>query len=155
MNVGIRAILLLHPHADSTIALEQHFQDARRLVDGDAQFTGVIEHHCVKFAPHDLPRLGTFVRFVVMKIKRRGFLAGGIYELHAVFLDEVALLHFIEHADPFEHPIGFRNQRFADMEPRKRLALIERDIYAALGEHGRNGTSGGTTANNDHIERFF
>jgi len=71
---------------------------------------GVVEHHVIEFAAHDLPGLRAFVRLVVPEIERRRQLAVGIDELHAVLLDEVALLHLLEHVEPLQHPVGLGDQ---------------------------------------------
>jgi hypothetical protein len=70
----------------------------------DAVLAGVLEHHLIELAAHDLPGLRALVRLVVVEVERRRFLAGGVHELHAVLLDEVALLHLLEHVEPLEAP---------------------------------------------------
>ena len=103
-------------------------------MDLDAVLAGVVEHHVVELAAHDLPRLGTFMRLVVRKIKGRRQPAARVHELHAVFLDEVAVVHFRKHVQPLQDPVGFRNQRFADVKPWKALALEQLDAHALLRE---------------------
>ena len=51
--------------ADGPVAFEQHFQHADAFVDLDAVLAGVVEHHLVELAPHDLPGLRALVRLVV------------------------------------------------------------------------------------------
>ena len=74
------------------------------------------------------------MRLVVVEVERRRQFAGGVDELHAVFLDEVAVLHLVEHLEPLEHPVRFGDQRFADVEAREMLALEELDVVAVLGD---------------------
>ena len=113
--------------ADRALALEEHLQHAHALVHLDAVLARVVEHHLVELAAHDLPGLRALVRLVVPEVERRRQLAARVDELHAVLLDEVALLHLVQHAEPLEHPVGLGDQRLADVEAREALALEERD----------------------------
>ena len=88
---------------------------------------------CVELAADDLPGLRALVRLVVPEVERRRQLAGGVDELHAVLLDEVALLHLRQHVEPLEHPVRLGDQRLADVEARKVLALEELDAVARAG----------------------
>ena len=100
---------------------------------------------------HHLPGLRAFVRLVVEEIERRRQLAAGIDELHAVLLDEMACLHLVEHVQPLEHPIGLGNQRLADMEARKLLALEQLDANALLGQQRGDGRARRSAANDDDL----
>src|SRR6185369_11352132 len=91
------------------------------------------------------------MRLVVPEIKRSGELAVRIDELDAVLLYEVALLHLGQHVQTFQHPIRFRNQRFADVEPWELLTLEQFDRTALLGEKGRRGRTGRTAADHYNI----
>src|SRR5205823_737874 len=97
------------------------------LMDADAMLAGVIEHQMVEFASPDLPGLGAFVRPVVEEIKRLRQLAPVVDELDAVLLDEMAALHLVEHAQPLEQPVSLRDERLADMKPRKALPFKQLD----------------------------
>ena len=145
------AVLALDLHADGPVVLEEHVEHARAFVDVDAVLAGVVEHHLVELAAHDLPGLRALVRLVVPEVERRGQLAVRVDELHAVLLDEVALLHLRQHVQPLEHPVGLRNQRFADVKARETLALEELDAIAALGDQRGHRRSGRTAADDDDV----
>ena len=51
----------------------------------------------------------------------------------------------------FEHPVGFGNQRLADVEARKVLALEELDAIALLGDQRRDRGAGRPAADDDDI----
>jgi len=51
-------------------------------------------------------------------------------ELNGAFFDEGAALHFVEHVEALEDPIGFRDERFADMEAGEAGAFEEADGVA-------------------------
>ena len=148
------AVLALDLHADRAIALEQHVEHAHALVHVDAVLARVVEHHLVELAADDLPGLRALVRLVVPEVERRRQLAVRVDELDAVLLDEVALLHLRQHVQPLEHPVGFRNQRLADVESRKALALEERDRQPVLRDQRRDGGSGRTAADDDDVSRL-
>ena len=135
VHVAARAVGVLDAHADRALAFEEHLEHVHAFVRVDAVLAGVVEHHLVELAAHDLPRLRALVRLVVPEVERRRQLAAGVDELHAVLLDEVAALHLLEHAEPLQHPVGFGNQRLADVEARKSLALEQarpRDRASAI-----------------------
>ena len=121
-------------HADGASAIEHDFVNARTFVNFDAVFAGVVQQHLVEFAAANLPRLAAFVRVVLGKVERFRQSATLGYELHAVLLDEVAALHFIEHVQPLQHRVGVRDQRFADVKTRKMFALEQLDRMPFLGE---------------------
>src|SRR5690606_15251863 len=54
-------------------------------------------------------------------------------------------------ADALEHPIGLGDQRLADMEARKRLALEEPDLQPSVRKNGGRGRAGRPAANDDDI----
>ena len=112
-------------HADGSLALHRYVVHAHAFVDVDAVLAGVVQHHLVELAAHDLPRLRTLVRLVVPEIEGCRLAPFGVHELHAVLLDELAGLHLRQHVELLQHPVGLRDQRLADVEPRKRLALEE------------------------------
>ena len=118
----------------------------------DAVLARVVEHHLVELAAHDLPGLRALVRLVVPEVERRRQLAGGVDELDAVLLDEVALLHLRQHVEPLQHPVGFGNQRFADVKAGKVLALEDRDAQTLLGQERRGGRAGRAAADDDHVD---
>ena len=91
------------------------------------------------------------MRLVVPEIERGRLLSVGVDELHAVLLDEVALPQLVEHAQPLKYPVGFRDQRFADVEPREALAFEELDAVAALRDKGRDSRTGWPATNDDNV----
>src|SRR5262245_6346083 len=91
------------------------------------------------------------MRLVIPEIERRGEFAVRIDELNAVLLHEVAFLHLGEHVQTFENPVGFRNQRFADVEAWELLTLEQFDRTALLGEKGRRSRTGRATADHYNI----
>src|SRR5581483_10768277 len=117
----------------------------------DAVLTGVVEHEQVELAPHDLPGLRALVRLVVPEIERCRQLALGVDELHAELLDEVALLHLFKHVEALEHPVGFGNERLADVETRKMLALEKTHLVALLGDERRDGATRWPAADDDDV----
>src|SRR5262249_28280424 len=150
-DFDLGAVLALNAGADGAGALEQHLQHARRFMDLDALLGRVAQHHQIELAAHDLPGLGALVRLVVPEVEGRRQLALGIDELHAVFLDEMALLHFVQHLEPLEHPIGLGNERLADMEAGKALALAEDDVAAVRGQERGAGAAGGAAADDEYV----
>src|SRR5262249_27318755 len=104
-----RALVELDSDADGSIAFKKPIEHARPFMSPNAVLAGVIEHHHVEFTANDLPGLRAVVGFVVPEIKGSRQLAPGIDKLDAVFLDEVAFLHLLQHSQPLEHPVGFRN----------------------------------------------
>ena len=74
-NVAQLSVGLPDRDADRAVALEEHVHDADAFVHGDAVLAGVLEHHLVELAAHDLPRLRALVRLVVPEVERRRLLA--------------------------------------------------------------------------------
>ena len=138
-------------HAARAIALEQHVDDVHAVERLDAVLARVVEHHLIELASDDLPRLRAFVRLVVPEVERRRQLAAGIDELHAVLLDEVALLHLRQHVEPLQDPVGLRNQRLADVKAWKFLALEEADLEPVLRQQRRRGRPGRAATNHDNV----
>ncbi len=132
-NVAL-AVSRLNRDADRALAFEQDLEHSRTFVHVHAVLARVVEHHLVEFAAHDLPGLRALVRLVVPEVERRRQLAGRVDELDAVFLDEVAVLHFGQHVQPPQHPIGFGDQRFADVETGEVLAFEQRDVETLVGK---------------------
>ena len=131
------ALLVADLHADGAIAFEDHVVHANAFMDVDAVLAGVLEHHLVELAAHDLPRLRTLVRLVVPEVERSRLAPFGVDELHAVLLHEVAGLHLRQHVELLQHPVGLRDQRLADVKARKLLALEQLHGQALLGEQRR------------------
>ena len=142
---------IANPDAGCPIPIEQHLEDVNAFVRLDAVLARVLEHHLVELAPDHLPGLRALVRLVVVEVERRGQPAAGIDELHAVLLDEGAGLHLRQHVQPLQHPVRLGNQRLADVEPGKPLALEQGDAHATLGEERRNGGAGGAAADHDDV----
>jgi hypothetical protein len=138
-------------HAGCAVAFEEHVHDMHAVERLDAVLARVVEQHLVELAAHDLPRLRTLVRLVVPEIERRRQFAGRVDELHAVLLDEVALLHLRQHVQPLQDPVGFRNQRLADVKPRKLLALEQPDAQPMLREDGGRRGSSRTAADDNYV----
>src|SRR5439155_8870080 len=88
---------------------------------------------------------------VVPEIERGRHLTRSADELDAVLLDEGASLHLVEHLEPPQHPVGFRDKRLADMETREALAFIELDAMALLGDQRRHRAPRRPAANDDDI----
>jgi hypothetical protein len=74
-HLAIVVLLVANLHADRPVAVEEHFQHPHPLLCVDAVLTGVVQHHRVELAAHDLPGLRAFVRLVVPEVKRRRLLA--------------------------------------------------------------------------------
>jgi hypothetical protein len=63
----------------------------------------------------------------------------------------VAALHLLEHVQPLQHPVGFGDQRFADVKAGKLLSFEEADFQSALRQDRRRGGSGGSAADHNDI----
>ena len=98
-----------------------------------------------------LPGLRRFVRLMLDEVKRLAEPPFVGDELHAVLLDEVAALHFGQHVQPLKHEVSAGNERFADVKPRKVLALEEADLVPLLGDQRAGGRAGGAAANDDDV----
>jgi hypothetical protein len=151
VNFLLGSIFELHADAVGTRPLEEDFEDAGTLVDGGAVFLGVLQQQRIEFAAADLPGLRALVRFVVPEVEGFGKPALLVHELDAVLLHEVAVAQLGEHAQPFEHPIGLRDQRLADVEAGEVVALKELDAVALLGDERGDGRSGRPSADDDDI----
>src|SRR5262249_33166416 len=112
---------------------------------------GVLEEHLIELAPHDLPGLRALVRLVVPEVERGRQLSARADELHAVLLDEVALLHLRQHVQPAEHPVGLRDERFADVKAGKALGLEQLAPAAALREQRGRRRARGSAANHHYV----
>jgi hypothetical protein len=150
-HLAAGAARVLDAHADRSIAVEQHVEDVDSLVRIHAVLARVLEHHLVELAAHDLPRLRALMRLVVPEVERRRQLAAGVDELHAVLLHEVAAPHLGQHVQPLQHPVGFRDQRLADVKPWKALALEKTDAKTLLRDERRGRRSCRAAADDDHI----
>ena len=144
-------VLVVNADAARAIPLEEDFDDMDTVEGVDAMFARVVEHHLVELAAHHLPGLRARVRLVVPEVERRRQLAVRVDELHAVLLDEVAALHLRQHVEPLEHPVGLGDERLADMESRKLLALEKADLEAVLRQERRRGRPRRTAANDNNI----
>ena len=138
-------------HADRPPVLEEDVQHAHALVRRDPVRARVLEQQLIELAAHDLPGLRALVRLVVPEVEGRRQLAARVDELHAVFLDERALLHRGQHAQALEDPVGLRDQRLADVKARKTLPLEQRDPVALLREERRDSRARRPTANDHHL----
>src|SRR5262249_24238331 len=90
-------------------------------------------------------------RLVIPEVERRRQFAARIHELHAVLLHEMALLHFRQHVEPFQYPVGLGNEGFADMKPGKAFALEQLYLVAVLGQQRRDSGPRRPTTNDDDI----
>ena len=63
----------------------------------------------------------------------------------------MALLHLRQHVEPLEHPVRLGNQRFADVKPRKMLALEQLDAVPALRNQRRHGRPGRPATDHDDV----
>ena len=146
------AVGILDADTGRPVALEEDVEHVDAFMGIDAVLARVVEHHLVELAADHLPRLRALVRFVVPEVERGRQLAARIYELHAVLLDEVAPLHLRQHVETLQDPVGLRNQRLADVEARKFLALEQPHTNATLREQRRRGrTRRSATDNNDVV----
>ena len=64
---------------------------------------------------------------------------------------EGAVSELVEHAEPFERPVGLRHQGFADCEAGELLPLEELDLAAGCGDEGSYGAAGGAAADDDDV----
>jgi len=74
-----------------------------------------------------------------------------------VFFDEVAALHLVEHVEPLQNPIRFRDQRLTNVKPREVVALEYRHTSTLLSEPGRDHGAPRTATQHNHLwgaERF-
>src|SRR5205085_6889024 len=60
-------------------------------------------------------------------------------------------LHLLEHAYSLERPVGIGNQRFADVEPRESLSLVQAHFEAFLGDNRGAGRSGRPAADHYYV----
>src|SRR5438128_12588420 len=81
------------------------------------------------------------MRFVIPEVERCRLLTPGVDELHAVLLNEAALVHLRKHVEPLQHPVGLRDQGFADVKTREALAIEQLDAVSLLREGRRRGRS--------------
>ena len=116
-----------------------------------AVLPGILQHHLVEFAAHHLPGLRALVGLVVPEIEGCRLLSVRVDELHAVLLGEAALPHLLEHVELLEHPVGLRDERFADVETRKVSALEQTDAESLLRDEGRDRGTGRPPADDDHV----
>lgn len=105
----------------------------------------------VEFLPEHLPGPRAFVWLVVGEIKRLGKQPLLGHELHAVLGNESAAPRLVEHAEPFEHPERFRDERFADVVPRKTLPLEQLHRVPLLGDEHRGRHARGAAPDHHHV----
>src|SRR6266550_2272200 len=91
------------------------------------------------------------MRLVILEVERRRELPARVDELHAVLLDEMARLHLRQHVQPLQHPVGFRDERFADVKTRKPLALEQLDLDTLLRQQRRHRRPRRTTTNHHDV----
>src|ERR1700723_913992 len=70
----------------------------------------------------------------------------------AKLVGKLCFFHLREKIEVLEHPRRSRDQRLADMRPRKKLALKHHATYASLGQVSAHRGSGRPSANNRDIE---
>src|SRR6266571_1383748 len=63
----------------------------------------------------------------------------------------MAPLHFRQHVEALQHPVRFRDQRFADVKARKRLTLEELDTIPLLCDQRGHGRTRRATADHHNI----
>src|SRR5262249_46062985 len=63
----------------------------------------------------------------------------------------MARLHLVEHLEPLQHPIGARNQRFADMKARAALALEKENAHTLLCDERGCRRAGRAAADDDDL----
>ena len=112
---------------------------------------GVVEEHLVEWAAQDLPSYRAFVGVGVGKVKGCRAATRLAEKLHAVLAGEGAVFESVEHAEPFERPVGIRHQGLADREAGELLPLEEPNLAAGCGYEGGYGAAGGATADDDDV----
>src|SRR5206468_1162573 len=142
-----------HPdfHSGGALSFEQYFGYVHAFVRFDTVLAGILQHHPVEFAAHYLPGLRALVRLVVPEVEWRRQLSAGAHKLHTVLLDEMAAAHLVQHVQTPQHPVCFRDERFADMEAGKVLPFEQLDLKTLLRHEGGNGRAGGSAADHDYI----
>ena len=118
-----RSIVRFDRHTSGSIVIEHYVHHAHAFVRFHAMLARIVQHHLIELAAGHLPGLRALMGFVVPEIKGRRQFAVRVDELHAVLLDEVAVLHFRQHVQALQNPISLGNQRFTDVETRETLAL--------------------------------
>ena len=78
------------------------------------------------------------------------FAAGAPDHGGAPLLEEAGLLHRLADAERSRIGKAGRQQRLADVVPRKPLALEHHHVVASAGQHGGGGAAAGTAADDDH-----
>ena len=76
---------------------------------------------------------------VIPEVERCGLFTPRVDELDTVLPGEMAALHFGQHVQPLQDPIGFRDQGFPDVKPGKMLPLEKLDLVTMLGDKRRCG----------------
>jgi len=112
----VAAIFVGDAHAHGPFPVEDDFAHADAFFSDDAVLAGVLEHHLIEFAAEDLPGLRAFVGVVIGEVEGLGKFAVLADELDGAFFDEWAGLHFVEHVEALEDPVGFGDERFADVK---------------------------------------
>ena len=94
---------------------------------------------------------GAGTSFEMAKSAKRSTPAVRRHERRAPFLREARGADAIGDADGVEHVVDRRQQRLADVEARKAIALEQHDRAAGPGERGRRRRARRPAANHDHI----
>ena len=88
---------------------------------------------------------------MVVEVKGFGEFSALADELHAVFFDEAALLHFGEHFESFENPVGFGDERLSDVKSGEAFPFEDFDVEPLLGDERGDGGTGGSGPDDDDI----
>ena len=131
---SVRAVLVLDPHADGPVALEEHFQHAGRLVHLDAVLAGVVEHHRVELAA-DAPARSASTRAACCRGSRTGPTSCPLALTNCTLYFLTNWLAFILSSmlSRLKHPVRLGDQRLADVEARELVALEELDLVGPAG----------------------
>ena len=120
---ALLAVLDVGAHADDARSFHQDVADGDALPHFDALLARVVEQHRVELGAPDLPGLRTLVFDGLKEIERLRHLARDRDELHAVLLRARRLAQPVDHTEAIQREPRVRNQRFADVIPRHRLAI--------------------------------
>ena len=86
-------------------------------MDSRSEFGRPVEQHLVERVPPYLPGLRTLAVFVLVEIKRCRWFQTFAEKLNAVLSGVSAILQPLDKSKTFECPVGFGDQRLADVEP--------------------------------------
>src|SRR5438270_410852 len=119
-----------------------------------ATFRGMIEQDFVEVSAGDLLRAVGLRTETVFKIKLHAVIATGAVHFAAKFFHEPGLGEFVVQSEAGERLHAERQERFADVEARKLVALEHDDAASGAGEEGGSHTTGRSAADNCYVIRL-